>query len=540
MKNWLLSLALALISTWAPMSVADSSDYEKALRTHIDSTLQRGCDNPTSNLAQILCDKRISVGVRTNYRLFGELHGSEFKGFEIDLARLIAKHLGVQAHFEGVTAANRIEKLLADDVDMILATMAHTLTRDAIVHFILPHYYASPTVLVGAKKDNITQWSDLQGKSVCVPLGNFSNIVFSANQVRLLIYDRPDRMIDALRLGACSIIAHDKSLLQANVFGPLAPKDLSARFEEKLSSHDVPWGIGIRKSAKDDLGVALSLIMAELHRSGALESLAHKHFLHIDFLEEQRNIFSNTNCLSQHQLNPTCLGEPADVTDKPTFIAHTVNKFEDWMKSSADLSLKFPMLSGKSASSLFITGLGFSLLLVGGAIFTTLMFALLFFQLLRSKFVGIRIGGHIVVQFFQNSPIILLLVLGYLVITFFTSYSPLLAVVVSIIVIGLNNGANGCSAMYDKASISGPETRTLDIAKKTRTQLRAAVVNATKASPIAAFIGAPEMLSVLTDITSFSGERTTTFLMVSIFYLTLVQMVIVVSGRVTKRLEKYD
>jgi ABC-type amino acid transport substrate-binding protein/ABC-type amino acid transport system permease subunit len=540
MKNWLLSIALALISTWAPITVANSSDYEPALRAQIDSTLQRGCENPTSNLARVLCDKRIRVGVRTNYRLFGEFDGSQFKGFEIDLAKLIAQHLGVQAHFEGVTAANRIEKLLNDDVDMILATMAHTLTRDAIVHFILPHYYASPTVIVGAKKDKITAWSDLQGKSVCVPLGNFSNIAFSANQVRLLIYDRPDRMIDALRLGACSIIAHDKSLLQANVFGPLAPKDLSARFEEKISSFDVPWGIGVRNSAKEDLGLALSLIMAELHRSGAIESLAHKHFLHIDFLAEQHNIFSNTKCLSQNQLNPTCLGEPVDVTDKPTTIAPTVNKLENWLKSTADLSLKFPMLAGISASSMFITGLGFSLLLVAGAILTTLIFAFLFLQLLRSKFIGIRICGHIVVQFFQNSPIILLLVLGYLVITFFTSYSPLLAVVVSIIVIGLNNGANGCSAMYDKALASGPEAHILVIAKKTSTQLRAAVVNATKASPVAAFIGAPEMLSVLTDITSFSGERTTTFLMVSIFYLTLVQMVIVLSGRVTKRLEKND
>jgi len=531
---------LAIFTAWSSLVAANPVDYPKTLQTQIDSTRLAGCESPTTTLAQVLCDKRIRVGVRTNYRLFGEFDGSNFKGFEIDLAQRIAKHLGVEARFEGVTAANRIEKLINNDVDMILATMAHTMPRDAIIHFIRPHYYSSPTVIVGAKNDKISRWSDLQGKSVCVPLGNFSNIVFSANQVRLLIYDRPDRMIDALRLGACSIIAHDKSLLQANVFGPLAPKDLSDRFEEKLSFNEVPWGIGVQNSAKDDLGVALSLIMAELHRSGELESLASKHFLNISFLAEQRNIFSNPDCLSHNQLNPTCLGVPADVTDKPTIIAPTVNQFENWLKSSANLSLKFPMFAGMNALDLFMVGLGSSILLVAGAILMTIIFALLFFQLLRSRFIGTRICGHILVQFFQNSPIILLLVLGYLVITFITSYSPILAAFVSIIVIGLNNGANGCSAMYDNASVSGLDASILDIAKKTSTQLRAAVVNATKASPVAAFIGAPEMLSVLTDITSFSGERITTFLIVSIFYLTLVQMVIVVSGRVIKRLQRND
>jgi ABC-type amino acid transport system permease subunit len=66
------------------------------------------------------------------------------------------------------------------------------------------------------------------------------------------------------------------------------------------------------------------------------------------------------------------------------------------------------------------------------------------------------------------------------------------------------------------------------------------MINAAKASPIALFIGAPELLSVLTDITAFSGETVTTFFILIIFYLILIQMVITLSGRIIQRMDKYD
>jgi ABC-type amino acid transport substrate-binding protein/ABC-type amino acid transport system permease subunit len=538
MKSWLSLLFVLIVPLWSTASKATEVPYARAAETIIAESRAKGCLLPDSTLAELLCRQTLRLGVRTNYRLFSEAAGKEFKGFEIDLANVIAKRLGVRAEFVGVTASDRIEKLLDRHVDVVLATMAHTVTRDAIIHFIRPHYYSSPTTVVGAKGANIRDWEDLSGKAVCVPLGNFSNIVFSANRVRLLIYDRPDRMIDALRLGACGMIAHDRSLLQPNVFGATAPKELSDRFEEKLSFNEVPWGIGVRKEAKDDLGAVLSLIMADLHQSGDLQKLAREHHLDIDFLSAKKVLLSQPTCLINHRIAEKCLGTPAELSDTPTAIAPSVNVFEKWLNTHTGLSLKFPMLVGQSAARLFVVGIIASLLIVVGSIMATIGFAFLFFQLLRSRLLVIRMVTNIMVQFFQNSPIILLLVLGYLVITFITTYEPILAVLVSILVIGLNNGANGGSAMNETGMVSEPESTVLMIAKNTSIQLRAAVINAAKASPVAAFIGAPELLAVLTDITSFSGERVTTYLILSIFYLVLVQTVVIVSLRLTDRLKR--
>jgi polar amino acid transport system substrate-binding protein len=538
MKYW-LSLALCvLLSTCLPATAENSSNFEKALQLHIDPALQAGCINPQTQLAQVLCNKRLRVGVRSEYRLFAEFDGVEFKGFEIELAKQIAKHLGVKAEFQSVTPANRIEQLLLRKIDIVIATMAHTLSREESIYFVRPHYYASPTTIVGSKHQVIAGWHDLKGKTVCVPLGNFSNIVFSENRVKLLIYDRPNRLIDALQFGACSIIAHDRSLLQADVFGAIAPKNLSEKFEEKFSFNEVPWGIGIRQEAKNDLGAALSLIMAHLHQSGALEKLAREHGVHIQYLTDQRQLFLQSNCLIQHQLNPACLSSPIDISDTPTTIAPQVHLFEGWL-SEKRIPLKFPMLAGQNAARLFVIGILISLLLVAGSILATMGFAMLFFRLLRSKHLFVRLAGHVTVHFFQNSPIILLLILGYLIVSSLTSYSPPLAIFVSVLVIGLNNGANGGSAMNELATTSGHDQSILAIASRTRVQLSATMINAAKASPVAGFIGAPELLAVLTDITAFTGEYITTYLILIIFYLTLIQMVIILSGRLSKRLEKY-
>lgn len=531
-------IAVLLLSTFLSVSNASTDAFAQAAQQKIEETKKAGCEKPDSSLAEILCRQTIRFGARTNYRLFGEYAGKEFKGFEIDLAHLLAKQLGVKVDFFGVSASDRIEKLLDRQIDVVLATMAHTLARDSVIHFIRPHYYSSPTTVVGPKGLNIHGWEDLAGKSVCVPLGNFSNIVFSQHRVRLLIYDRPDRMIDALRLGACGMIAHDRSLMLANIFGPMAPKDLSDRFEEKLSFNEVPWGIGVRKEAKDDLGNVLSLIMADLHQSGILQNLAREHQLDIGFLSEQRKLLSNAKCLNQNSVAQECLGSPAELSDSPTPIAPSVNLFEKWLQTHTGIPLKFPMLVGKSAANLFAVGIVASLMLVVGSIITTLAFAFLFYKLLNTRFFIARMFGNIVVQFFQNSPIILLLVLGYLIITFLTTYSPILAILVAIVVIGLNNGANGGSAMKESAMVSEKGANTLTIARKANIQLRASIINAAKASPVAAFIGAPELLAVLTDITSFSGERITTYVILSVFYLMLVQTVVIVSGRVANRMNK--
>ena len=69
------------------------------------------------------------------------------------------------------------------------------------------------------------------------------------------------------------------------------------------------------------------------------------------------------------------------------------------------------------------------------------------------------------------------------------------------------------------------------------TQIVAFLVNAAKGTPVASFIGAPEWLSALTDITSFSSGRVTTYCLLLIFYTVVVMGVVWLCNRLRSFLE---
>ncbi|HEX9329854.1 MAG TPA: hypothetical protein VF915_25220, partial [Reyranella sp.] len=69
------------------------------------------------------------------------------------------------------------------------------------------------------------------------------------------------------------------------------------------------------------------------------------------------------------------------------------------------------------------------------------------------------------------------------------------------------------------------------------TQIVAFLINAAKGTPIASFIGAPELLSSLTDITSFSSGRVTTYSILLIFYTAVVLVVVWLCGKLKQALE---
>jgi polar amino acid transport system substrate-binding protein len=523
-------------------SFADSNaPYENMLAKRLQQTRSQACSTPSNELASVLCAGKIRIGVRTNYPGFGVGQDGKFEGFEVQAAQDLALKLGVAAEFVPVTAVNRIEKLIKGEVDLVWATMAHTTTREKVIHFVRPHYYSSPTAIVGPRKIKVQDWADLSGRSVCVPLGNYSNIVFSEHQVRMMIYDRPDRMLEAFKLGACSLIAHDQSLLFGSVLKDANANSSGSALEEKFSFNDVPWGVGVRKSAADSLGLAVSLIIADMHQSGRLLEVANQHGIQMAFLEKQQSTWKNPECFNTVEKTPDteCHLKPVNLTDPPSSIEGPVSAVEQWLADALHWQVRFPMLSGSHGLRMLLSGTMISVVIVLLSIFSTLFFSCAFYWLFRSPSGGIRAAGAVVRLFFQNSPIILLLSLGYLLSTVFLDYSSSVAVLIAVFVIGLNNGANGANALIDASLTFKSAFAFQELLRVSSVPLRAAVINAAKASPVAAFIGAPEMLASLTDITSFTGERVTTYVIVSVFYILIIQLVIVMTGLVLKRMQRH-
>jgi polar amino acid transport system substrate-binding protein len=122
-------------------------------------------------------------------------------------------------------------------------------------------------------------------------------------------------------------------------------------------------------------------------------------------------------------------------------------------------------------------------------------------------------------------------------------YSAAVALGASIIALGLMNGSNAGQAVSEAVISLHHEGRErgmnlfVHALGRSATSIVSFLVNAAKGTPIASFIGAPELLSALTDITSFSSGRATTYCLLLVFYTVVVMAVVWLCNRLRAWLE---
>ena len=122
-----------------------------------------------NSLEQIKSSNTLRIGVAEHSAPFSKINrDGEFEGFEVDLAKEIAKAIlgeGGKVEFIGVKAADRAKAVKENQVDLLINNWARTPARAKDMDFSIP--YLSVTLAVVAKKsDNIHKISDLNGKKL--------------------------------------------------------------------------------------------------------------------------------------------------------------------------------------------------------------------------------------------------------------------------------------------------------------------------------------------------------------------------------------
>ena len=93
----------------------------------------------------------IVVGVSTTTPIFGLIgQQGEPEGYDPDVARLLAKYLGVKVDFVPVTGANRIPQLLSGRVDVLICLFGITPERAQQVWYSIPYAYEAATLVAPA------------------------------------------------------------------------------------------------------------------------------------------------------------------------------------------------------------------------------------------------------------------------------------------------------------------------------------------------------------------------------------------------------
>jgi ABC-type amino acid transport substrate-binding protein/ABC-type amino acid transport system permease subunit len=545
----LAALPLVLSGAFAPARAETLDAALDAVVTQARTQLPEACDaEDADTLTRVLCTGKMRVGVRGIYPLFStRIADTEDRaGYDIDVAKALAKRLAVEPEWVHVRAATRISTLAEGGADIVIATMGHNTRRDGQARFIRPHYYSSETIIVASREVEILDWEDLRGRRVCSTVGNYANSHLVTKDVQLMLFEYGSRLPQTLVEGVCSLISHDDSFLASY----LADPTFGARFEPKFGFDQVPWGMAVAQNGSEQFAVALDLMSAIMHRDGEFLSLARKNRVFTRFLEEQHDKWQTPACSDAGSItNPACVLPALDATSPPTRFAEEVNEFLSLMKTTLGFAPELPMLTSMPAFELFTAGIVNSLILVLGALVATLLFSLSFGYLAALAARTSRVFSWAVITTIQSSPVILTLVVSSAVANTIFTYSPAVALGSAIFALGLMNGVNAGQAIGEAADslrserkfetrLTGPLYWTA--VRRSLTQLLSFLVNAVKGTPIASFTGAPELLSALTDITSFAAGRVTTYTTVLIFYIAVVFLVVWGCEKARKRLQQKE
>ena len=132
------------------------------------------------SLADLKKKGELTVGMLVDFPPYGTLNSSnQPDGYDADVARLLAKDLGVKLKLVPVTGPNRIPFLLTNKVDLLVASLAITPERAKQVKFSKP-YAAASIVLYGRKDAKIKGAAELKGMRVGVARASTQDIALTA------------------------------------------------------------------------------------------------------------------------------------------------------------------------------------------------------------------------------------------------------------------------------------------------------------------------------------------------------------------------
>ena len=119
----------------------------------------------------------VRIGIKYDQPGLGFKDGEEYTGFDVDVAKYVAKELGYsedQIEWVESPSANRENMLSNDQVDMIFATYSITDKRKESVAFAGPYFVAGQDLLVSQDNTDIKGPEDLEGKNLCSVTGSTS------------------------------------------------------------------------------------------------------------------------------------------------------------------------------------------------------------------------------------------------------------------------------------------------------------------------------------------------------------------------------
>lgn len=207
---------------------------------------------------------------------FVDLKTREFVGYEVDLARAVATRLGVKVRFKQLSVAARIPELQQGRVDLLAASLTHTVERELQIDFSVTTFVTGQKVMVKASS-GVTDVQQLAGKRVLTVKGGTQepNIRRAVPGVEVVNFENTQQALLALQQGKGVGYVNDEASLVNDAAKLGAARDAYVILPTNLSVE--PLALGLRKG-ESRLKAEVDAALRGLEASGQAEALYQRWF----------------------------------------------------------------------------------------------------------------------------------------------------------------------------------------------------------------------------------------------------------------------
>ena len=185
----------------------------------------------------------IRIGVPLDVPPFGSQNvNRQAEGFDVDMANMVAKSLGVKLEITQITGANRLPFLLTDKVDVVISVMGATPERAKQIMFTAP--YANTSLAVyGPKNISVKSAMDLGTYKVAAAKGTTQELALStANPRANMMRTEDDATAAAAYLSGQAQLFSTNSIVAID----LAKKNPTKEFDLKFNIRNSPAHMGVK------------------------------------------------------------------------------------------------------------------------------------------------------------------------------------------------------------------------------------------------------------------------------------------------------
>ena len=219
-----------------------------------------------------------TIGVQMDQFPWGFIdQNGQNEGFDIEVAKLIAKELGVEVKFERITGQNRIPLLVNGNVDFLVPSMTITEERAKVIQYVIP--YSSNDITVWAKKDAAIKGNDDLGKYV---IGVNRGSVFEPILVKAAPPTTEIKRFDDDATTVQALLSGQVDAILGSVTYGLVIKETGheGEFERKYKVADNFQGMAVRKGDQEMLNFLTDFVTTHT-ADGTLDAL-YKKWIGVD------------------------------------------------------------------------------------------------------------------------------------------------------------------------------------------------------------------------------------------------------------------